>query len=356
MKRILLALSLAVLLPASGCQPSSRHLPRAAAAPALAEAVAGYVAAVDSIEEDIFSLMVLQDGKVRAEHYFDAHTPDDRYPMHSVSKTFTSMAVGMAVEEGLFSIDDKVVSFFPDKLPAGPSAWLQQMTVRDLLTMSCGHEWDPTGRIRNDKSVPAGQNDWIARFLDEPLAFEPGTYFCYNSLCTYLLSAIVQQKSGEKLLDFLRPRLFEPLDIDAPEWDESPAGITCGGWGLHLKTEDMAKFGQLLLDGGRWKGRKLIPAHWITEASSRQVDCRPAGTDPESVKERGLTVENSDWLQGYGYQIWRCRHNAYRAAGMNGQFIVVLPDKNAVMVVTAKVKFGMQKELQMLWDYLLPAL
>ena len=152
-----------------------------------------------------------------------------------------------------------------------------------------------------------------------------------------------------------RSCLFQPLGIDKPRWDESPQGINTGGWGLYLKTEDLAKMGQLLLQGGKWNGRQLVPEEWIREASKAQVPCQPAGMKPDQVEKAGLTKENSDWVQGYGYQMWRCRHNAFRADGANGQYILVLPDQDAVIAVTANIG-NMQGEINLIWDYILPAL
>ena len=345
----------AALLVTVACS-DSKDLPRANGGDNFNEAFASFVAEADSLDEGLHSIMVVRHGKVIAEKWFGDNAPDLPHAMHSISKTFTSMAIGLAVEEGLISLDDKMVDFFPDKLPAEPSEYLMNITVRDLLTMSCGHGKDPTAKIRNDETVAPEDNDWIARFFAEPIPYAPGTYFCYNSLGTYMLSAIFQKVKGEKVSDFLGPRLFEPLGIETPQWEESPAGITCGGWGLHLKTEDMAKFGQLILQGGKWKGRRLLPEEWIKAASSKQVDCRPAGTTPEQVAERGLTAENSDWVQGYGYQMWRCRHNAFRADGAYGQLIIIIPEKDAVIAVTAQVKHGMQHEVNLVWKHLLPAI
>lgn len=355
MKHLYTIILLSVML-SSCCSNGSSSLPRAKADKAFAAAFDNYVAAVDSLNEGIYSIMVVRHGKVIAEKWFGDYTPDSVFPMNSVSKTFTSMAVGLLVEKGLISTDQKVVDLFPEKVPAEPSDRLMQMSVHNLLTMNSGHPSDPTARIRDDKQIPPEENDWIARFMEGPFDYAPGEYFCYNSLCTYLLSAAVQKLTGEKVVDFLTPRLFDPLGIEKPEWDESPAGINCGGWGLRLKTEDMAKLGQLILDGGVWKGRRLIPADWISKATAKQVDSRPAGTTPETVVQRGLTTENSDWLQGYGYQMWMCRHNAFRADGARGQLVLVIPEKDAVIAVTARVTHGMQHEVDMIWDYLLPAL
>lgn len=156
-----------------------------------------------------------------------------------------------------------------------------------------------------------------------------------------MLSAIVQKVTGEKVVEYLKPRLFEPLGIADPRWDESPEGISLGGYGLFLRTEDIAKFGQLYLQKGQWQGKQLLPTAWINEATSKQVS---NGSDP-----------TKDWNQGYGYQFWRCRHDAYRGDGKDGQFCIVLPELDAVIAITANTA-NMQAELNVVWDKLLPAL
>ena len=316
----------------------------------LQHAMEAYMEAVERGKVNIHSVMVLQHGKVLYEKWLGEGAPGKPHVLHSVSKTFTSTAVGLAVGEGLLSVDDKVISFFPDKVPANPSENLRKMTVRDLLTMTCGHDPEPSAATRNREGA-----DWVEGFLSWPVDYEPGTRYCYNSMGTYMLSAIVQKVTGQKIVDYLQPRLFDPLGIQKPHWEESPQGINCGGWGLYLRTEDLAKMGQLLLNKGRWHGRQILSAEWVKEASSRQVPCQPAGTKPEQVAERGLTPEKSDWVQGYGYQMWRCRHNAFRADGAYGQYIIVMPDQDAVVVNTAQ-QGDLQAELNLVWDYILPAL
>lgn len=361
----LAALTTAALMGCTGAatqQADTDALPRGEATAELNTAMDNYLAAVAAAGEDLHSVMVLQHGKVLEERWLGEGNPDSAHILNSVSKTFTSTAVGLAISEGKLQLTDRLVSFFPDQLPETPSDNLQAITVRDLLTMNCGHDTDPTGTIRN-----AEGSDWVKAFLAYPVDHKPGTYYCYNSLGTYMLSAIVQKVTGEKVVDYLYPRLFQPLGIDKPRWDESPQGINCGGWGLYLKTEDLAKMGQLLLQHGQWNGRQLLPAEWVAEASKAQVASVPAGTDPQqsvqlqdaersgNLASMGEQAVNSDWLQGYGYQMWRCRHNAFRADGANGQYILVLPDQDAVIVTTAHIE-NMQEELNLIWDNLLPAL
>jgi CubicO group peptidase (beta-lactamase class C family) len=170
-----------------------------------------------------------------------------------------------------------------------------------------------------------------------------------------MLSAIVQQVTGEKLVDYLTPRLFEQLHIEKPHWDESPQGISCGGWGLYLKTEDLAKMGQLLLQNGQWNGKQVIPAEWVAEMSKSQVESINPGTRMEEAEAKGMTKETSDWMQGYGYQMWRCRPGCFRADGARGQYIIVIPDKNAVIAITSDVE-DLQGELNLVWSRILPVL
>ena len=295
--------------------------------------------------------MIVQHGKVLKEQWLSEGDAKVPHVLNSVSKTFTATAVGFAVTEGKLKLTDKVISFFPDETPANPDENLKAMTVQDLLTMSSGHDVDPTGLVRKPETK---DSNWAAAFLGAPLKHKPGTYFCYNSLGTYMLSAIVQKVTGQKVIDYLYPRLFRPLGIVGAHWDESPQGINTGGWGLFVKTEDLAKMGQFLLQKGQWKGKQLLPASWIEDATSKHIECRPAGKTPEEVAKT-MKVKDSDWLQGYGYQMWRCRHNCVRADGANGQYIILVPEKDAVIVTTANIG-DMQSEINLIWKHLLPAL
>lgn len=347
MKPVLSLLSLIMFFAACN---ANADLPRADASEEFKDSLASYFGAVEAASQDLHSIMVVRGGKVIAEKWFGENGPDTPHILNSVSKTFTSTAVGIAVDEGLLSVDDKVLSFFPDKAPENPDGNLSSMTVKDLLTMSCGHSLNRTSELRS-----VADADWVEEFLSTPVDHVPGTYFCYNSMGTYMLSAIIQKVSGEKLADYLYPRLFEPLGIEKPYWEESPQGVNCGGWGLYLKTEDMAKLGQLYLRKGEWNGRSIVSSGWVEAASSAQIYSVPAGLDKEGAIAAGLNAENSDWVQGYGYQMWRCRHNAYRADGADGQYIIVIPDKDAVIAVTADIG-NMQAEINLIWDHLLPAL
>lgn len=322
-------------------------LPRTAAPQTMKKAIDNYLDAVNVAKQDLHSIMVLQHGKVIAEKWLGEGAADKPHILNSVSKTFTATAIGFAVAEGKLKVTDKVVSFFPDKLPAEISPYLKEMEIRHLLTMSCGHDTDPTNRIRQQKDA-----DWVQEFLATPVEHKPGTFFVYNSLGSYMLSAIIQKVTGRTVLDYLTPRLFQPLGITGVSWDKSPQGINCGGWGLYLKTEDLAKMGQLFLQKGKWNGKPLLPESWIKEATTSKIASLPAGMRPENLR---MKPEDSDWLQGYGYQMWRCRHNGVRADGAAGQYIILLPDKDAVIVTTAKIN-DMQAEINLIWEHILPAL
>jgi CubicO group peptidase (beta-lactamase class C family) len=254
----------------------------------------------------------------------------------SVSTCVTSSAVGLAVAEGRLSTDDLVLGFFPEEAPASPSANLRAMRVRDLLTMSTGQHDDDI------KEFPfTADTNLVKTFLSLPVAHKPGTLFVYNTPASYMLSAIVQKVTGQPIVDYLRPRLFDPLGIANPEWEASKQGVSLGGFGLSIRTEDIARFGQLYLQKGQWKGKQLIPESWVDAATSRQM---ANGSSP-----------GSDWEQGYGYQFWRCRHGFYRADGAHGQFCIILPQYDAVIAMTSGTR-DMPGVLNLVWDRLIPAL
>jgi CubicO group peptidase (beta-lactamase class C family) len=294
-------------------------------------AVLAFIEAADKIDS-LHSFMLLRHGHVVAEGWWAPYSANSPHSLYSLSKSFTATGVGLAIAEGKLSLDDPVLKFFPDEAPAQPSNNLKAMRVHDLLRMSTGHQTEPPR--------PPTQS-WVKAFLAHPVPFKPGTHFLYNTSATYMLSAIVQKATGKTLLDYLRPRLFEPLGIDRPTWETSPQGISTGGYGLSIRTEDIAKFGQLYLQKGKWHGKQLVPAAWVGAASTRQT---ATGSNPKS-----------DWDQGYGYQFWRCRHGAYRGDGAFGQYCIVLPEQDAVVAITSGVR-DMQAVLNLVWDKLLPAL
>jgi len=297
-------------------------------------AVCDFVEAADKINT-LHSFMLVRHGCVVAEAWWKPEAADKPHVLHSLSKSFNSTAVGLAIEEGKLSLEDPVLKFFPNDAPSDPSDNLKAMTVRDLLTMTCGHDTEP-------KAVGGAPS--VKQFLAHPVPHKPGTHFQYNTMGAYTLSAIVTKVTGQTSLDFLKPRLFEPLGIENPKWEMSPEGNSLGGYGLWLCTEDIAKFGQLYLQKGKWNGKQLIPEKWIAQATSKQVP-----NDQESHSKMG-----PDWRQGYGFQFWQCTHHAFRGDGAAGQLCVMIPDQDAVIAITAATG-DMQGELTTIWEKLLPA-
>ncbi|MGI5916464.1 MAG: serine hydrolase domain-containing protein [Anaerolineae bacterium] len=299
-------------------------------------AIATFIQEIESRALNLHSLMLVRHGHVVAAGWWAPYGRRHPHMLFSLSKSFTSTAVGLAVAEGLLSVDDPVISFFPEQAPAEIGEHLAAMQVRHLLTMSTGHAEDSGSRLRE-----CADGDWVRAILQLPVEYEPGTHFLYNNGASYLLSAIVQSVTDETVLDYLRPRLFEPLGIQHPTWETCPRGINTGGWGLSVRTEDIAHFGQLYLQKGMWNDRRILPEEWVNEATSRRV----ANGD----------AADSDWTQGYGYQFWRCRYGAYRGDGAFGQFCLVMPEQDAVLATTAGTG-DMQGVLDLVWEHLLPAM
>jgi CubicO group peptidase (beta-lactamase class C family) len=318
-------------------EPASRLLPRSQpeAQGVSSQAIMAFVDEAENKIDSLHSFMLVRHGHVVAEGWWSPFEAESPHALYSLSKSFTSTAVGLAIAEGKLSIDDEVLKFFPDDAPKEPSKNLQAMRVSDLLRMSTGHQAEVKLKLEAPDAV------WTKKFLAQPVPHKPGTHFLYNTPATYMLSAIVQKATGLTVLEYLRPRLFEPLGIERPTWGTSPQGISLGGYGLSIRTEDIARFGQLFLQKGKWHGKQLIPESWVEAATARQT---ANGSNPKS-----------DWDQGYGYQFWRSRHGAYRGDGAFGQFCIVLPEQDAVIAITSGVK-DMQSVLNLVWDELLPAM
>lgn len=287
---------------------------------------------------EMHSFMLLRHGQVAAEGWWAPHSPDYRHSLYSLSKSFTSTAVGFAVTEGLISVDDFVISYFPEDLPSEVNDNLAAMRIRHLLTMSTGHAEDTL-----EPMLENAEGNWVKVFLDMPVVYEPGTHFLYNTGATYMLSAIIQKVTGSRMLDYLKPRLFEPLGIEDPVWEVCPKGIDIGGYGLSIKTEDIAKFGQFYLQRGRWDGRQLLPLDWVEAATGRQIS---NSDNPEN---------GGDWEQGYGYQFWMCRHNSFRGDGAYGQYCIVIPGQDAVFAANCAVE-DMGLMFDLVWDHLFAAM
>ena len=261
----------------AGTPAANRALPRSTpeAQGISSQSICDFVTALDQIIT-LHSFMLVRHGNVIGEGWWKPEAPGKPHVLHSLSKSFNSTAVGLAIEDEKLSLDDPVLKFFSADAPVDPSDNLKAMTVRDLLTMTCGHDTEP-------KIVGGAPS--VKQFLAHPVLHKPGTHFQYNTMGSYTLAAIVTKVTGQTTLEFLKPRLFEPLGIEHPDWASSPEGHSLGGYGLKLCTEDLAKFGQLYLQRGKWEGKQLIPERWIEQATSQQVP-----NDQESHAKIGV-----DW-------------------------------------------------------------
>ena len=281
------------------------------------------------------SLVVVRHGSVVAQGWWSPYSADRVHLLYSLSKSFTSTAVALAVDEGLLDLDDTVLSHFPELDADVSDPRSRSMRVRDVLAMSSGHLAEAL-----DRALQADPVDLVRGFLLTPPEAEPGSVFAYNQPCTYAVAAIVQRASGLSLTEYLRPRLFEPLGIGEARWQRDGSGREIGFSGLHASTEAVALLGQLWLQRGVWQGRQLLPASYVEEATRVQV------ANPDEA--------NADWSQGYGFQFWMARHG-YRGDGAYGQFCVVLPEHDAVVALTGQ-SVDMQAVLDLAWTHLLPAL
>ena len=343
----------AAALSAAGLRPTNawavldgpRHLGRSEpeAQGVASGGILDFVNAVESARLNLHSYMVVRHGKVVAGGWWAPYASEIKHSLYSLSKSFTSTAIGLAVSEGRLHLDDKVISFFPDDVPAVISPNLAAMRVKDLLMMGSGHA--ECALLNTHISVKT--RNWVRAVLAQPVVFTPGTHFVYNNGATFLLSAIVQKVTGQTLLEYLTPRLFRPLGIEGADWETNPAGINNGAWGLRVRTEDIARLGQLYLQKGVWNGKQILPESWVAEATSKQIENAAPGDLPAR--------ENSEWAQGYCYQFWRCRHDAFRGDGAYGQYCIVLPNEDAVIAITSEAG-DMQAILNQVWEHLLPAI
>lgn len=263
----------------------------------------------------VHSAMVVRHGKIVAEGSWKPYSGSYPHMMFSLSKSVVSMAVGFAVQEGLLTLDDKAAGFFPDKNVMFRSQRINNVTVRHLLNMATGLKFNEVNSVV--------ERDWMRAILQSDCSFEPGSEFSYNSLNTYWLSAILCRKTGMGLVEYLTPRLFDPLGIHGVNWDVCPMGIEKGGWGLWLRIVDMAKLGQFYLRHGRWtvggEEKQILPDQWIAESTKMDTP-----------------THDGDYSTGYGYQIWSFgAKSAYQFNGMLGQYVIVLPERDMVLAITS---------------------
>ncbi|MFX4271169.1 serine hydrolase domain-containing protein [Propionibacteriaceae bacterium Y1685] len=302
---------------------------------------AGILDFLDAVDQELHSVMLLRNGKVAAEGWFSPYEPDRVHLLYSLSKSFCSTAVGFAVAEGLLTLDDRVLDHFGE-LADVCHPDLQDIRLRHVLSMASGHADDLLSRpeVLASAADEQGRVDLVRALLSTEPQAAPGTLFAYNQPATFTAAAIVQRVTGESLINYLQPRLFAPLGIEPGLWQTDPYGRQIGFSGLHLTTEAIAAFGQFVLQRGRWGDQQLLPSSWFDEATSVQV-ATPAENNP-------------DWACGYGFQFWIARHG-FRGDGAFGQFCVVLPDQDVVLIMTSAMT-DLQAPLEAAWEHLLPAL
>ncbi|MEK8126473.1 serine hydrolase [Paenibacillus filicis] len=273
---------------------------------------------MEQLKLEVNSFMLLQDGHATAQFWREPYRKDSPQLLYSLSKSFTSIAIGIAWDQGWLDLEDPVISFFPDKLPATISPNLANMTVHHLLSMNTGHQ-------ENIYAAVVSEQDWVKAFLAQEVEHEPGSHYRYSTPATYMLSAIIERVTGQNLVDFLMPRLFEPLGIPRPSWETCPMGVTAGGMGLSLTTESVAKFGLMLLQRGIFEGKRMVSERYIKLATMEQSDNR-AG------------AKRIDSAQGYGYQFHLGRRGCYRGDGSFGQLCLVAPEEQIVIVANSSFK------------------
>lgn len=290
-------------------------------------------------DSNIYSVIILQNGESVGEYHSEPERIRNQY---SISKSFTSTAVGFAIQEGLIALDDRVIDYFPEKVPENPSDNLRNLKLRDLLIMSTGQF---NGHLMSDHkfgTIPREElleDDWIKYCLHQSFPLKPGERFVYSNVGAYLAGVVIQKKAGMDLVDYLMPRLFEPLKIKRPKWGKCPKGYTFGAGGMEISTSELSRVGQLYLQKGVWEGKQLLSEAWISEATSKQIDSDNSG----------------DWGQGYGYQFWIGEHDSYRADGKYGQYCIVVNNKNAVITINAhadRVRSIMEAVWSEIWTQL----
>lgn len=299
------------------------------------ESIINYIKAADGSGLEHHGFMMSRYGKIIAEAYWKPFAADHIHTLYSLSKSFTSTAVGLAIQEGKMKLTDKVISFFPEHLPSVVSDHLASLEVRHALNMATGHTKDTMGPMR-----AATNQSWIKTFFEQPFEKAPGTHFLYNTGSTYVCGAIVSKLTGKTLLEYLTPAILNPLGITGSDWETSPEGYNVAGYGLRVTTRDIIKFGNLYLNKGKLNGKPLINEAYVNDATTSHIASTPTG---------------GDWGEGYGYQFWRCRHNFYRGDGAFGQYCIIMPQHGIVIALNSESS-NMQKQMNLMWEHLLPGI
>lgn len=277
---------------------------------------------------EVHAITIYQNGKLLLDKAYTPFETTALHPLYSVSKSFLSIAVGYLVEEGQVKLDKPWLSYCPEYTEKIADPRFIDVTVRNLLTMSLGQD---------SEAAIHGDDDWVENIVGKKLVYDPGKKFFYNSMCSQLLSIMVQNVSGKRVVDLLAERLFEPLGIEDYYWEQDCHGHNTGGFGLHMRTSDLAKFGLCCLANGQYGGRQLIPKKWLAEATSKQI---------ENASE--YPMSRTENRQGYGYHFWMCTHGAYRCSGLHGQLCFVQP-YNQLVIAMSSATTGSQAILNCLF-------
>ena len=275
------------------------------------------------------AITIYQQDKCLLNRAFFPYEVTALHPLYSVSKSFLSAAVGYLVVDGRVDLNTPWLTYCPEYADKVVDSRFKDVTVRHLLTMNLGQD---------NEAVMHGSDDWAENTVAKRMTYQPGTKFFYNSMCSHFLSVLVQDITGQKVVDFLAKRLFEPLGITNYYWEEDLLGHNTGGFGLHLATQDLAKYGLCLLHHGVYNGEQVIPESWVVAATAKQV---------ENASE--YPVARSENRQGYGYQFWMCTHDAFRCSGLHGQLCFVQP-KNQLVIAMSNATTGSQAVLNCLFE------
>lgn len=357
MKKILDSLSILLVLIACSCNTQESANRFEEGADSLYTVLkAGMLMTPQWGENGLYSVTVVQHDSVLFQRFYCGETPQTHRDMQSISKTIVAMAAGLAYDEGKLDLSARVVDFFPDKVPATLPDSMRTMTIHNLMTMHTGFEESPVMMSVFDPETSGKDSiDWLREFFASPHPNRPGSHFYYNLFGTYVMCAVLQKVTGQDLVEYITPRILEPLGIEPFQWERSPQGICTGGWGADLCAEDMLKFGRLLLHRGNWDGRQLISEKWMDMMTSHLVD-----SAPNLIFNKGKDPAKFDYptechSQGYGYYVWRNPGESYRAEGLGGQYIHVFPQQDAIVVITANTI--LEREIfDIVWKYFLPKL
>lgn len=300
-----------------------------------------FVHRIENSKLSLMGIIIRQQGEITAQHRWK---PDERTNLRSVAKSVTALAVGMAVEEGVLSLNETVADAFADYLPVQFDDKLSRMTMKHLLTSTTGHAKGLLPPNRRD-----AVDDWLGHILSKPLAYEPGSRFVYNNAGPYLAGTLIALRTKQQLTHWLRPRLFEPLGIKNPQWFVCPKGRTICMGGIFLNNDELSRITQLCLDKGRWEGKHLISENWMKNAMSRQVSTQSGEDTPECPT-------GGDFLAGYGYWFWQNRTTGCRMNGRYGNFGIILPEQKSVIAVVGREEKHQQQLLDCIWEEILPQL